>query len=91
MATTIINSQKVENFTKWMEGFKAGTSMREDAGIIIKGVYQAVDDENSITVISEVPNSDVAKAILSAPAMKEAMEKSGVISAPEIKILNQII
>jgi hypothetical protein len=89
MATTIINSQKVENFAKWKQGFEAGKAMREKAGITIKGVYQSVDDENSITIISEVPNPDMAMAIMSAPAMKEAMEKSGVISAPEIKILNQ--
>ncbi|MES2138514.1 MAG: DUF3764 family protein [Bacteroidota bacterium] len=91
MATTIINSFKVENFAKWKQGFEAGEAMRSQAGIKIKDVYQSVDDENSITVISEVPNPEVAKAILSVPAMKDAMEKSGVISIPEIKILNQTI
>jgi hypothetical protein len=91
MATTIITSQKVENFTKWMQGFEAGKGMRTQAGITIKGVYQSVDDENSVTIISEVPNADMAKAILAAPAMKEAMEKSGVISTPQIQILNQTI
>lgn len=91
MATTIINSHKVENFAKWKQGFEAGAAMRDLAGIKIVGVYQSVDDQNSITVISEVPNPEMAKAILSAPGMKEAMEKSGVISVPEIKILNQAI
>ncbi len=91
MATTIINSFKAESFSKWKLGFEAGEAMRMHAGIKIKGVYQSVDDENVITVISEVPNPDMAKAILSAPAMKEAMEKSGVLSQVDIKILNQTI
>ena len=91
MATTIINSHKVENFAKWKQGFEAGETMHAQAGITIKGVYQSVDDENHITVISEVPNADVARAILSGPGMKASMEKGGVISAPEIKILNQAI
>lgn len=91
MATTIINSHKVENFAKWKQGFDAGETMRAQAGITIKGVYQSVDDQNHVTVISEVPNADMARAILSGPAMKEAMEKSGIISVPEIKIVNQII
>lgn len=91
MATTIINSHKVENFAKWKQGFDAGAQMREQAGIVIKGIYQSVDDENAITVISEVPNPEMAKAIMTAPGMKEAMEKSGVISAPEIRILNSAI
>ena len=91
MATTIINSHKVENFTKWKQGFDAGETMRAQAGIKIKGIYQSADDENAVTVISEVPNADIAKAILSGPGMKEAMEKSGVTSTPEIKILKQIL
>jgi len=91
MATTIINSHKVEDFAKWKLGFEAGASMREEAGIKIKGIYQSVEDENTITVISEVPNVETVQAIVSGPAIKEAMEKSGIVSVPEFKILNQIV
>ena len=88
MATTIINSQQVGNFATWKKGFEAGSAMREQAGIKIKGVYQSVDDENTVTVISEVPNTELAKALFSESSLKEAMDKSGVLSVPEIKILN---
>jgi len=90
MATTIINSQKVADFGKWKQGFEAGAEMRAQAGIIVKGIYQSVEDENLVTIISEVPNPEIAKAIFSSATMKEAQEKSGVVSPPEIKILNQI-
>jgi hypothetical protein len=91
MATTIINSHKVENFPKWKEGFEAGANMRKELGITIKGVYQSAEDENHVTVISEMPSAEIAKAVLSSPELKTAGQKSGVISIPEIKILNQII
>ena len=91
MATTIINSHKVENFTKWKEGFDAGANMRKELGIVIKGVFQSIDDESHVTIISEMPSPETAKAILSSPQLKEASQKSGVISAPEIKLLNQVI
>ncbi|NBV14674.1 MAG: hypothetical protein EBS07_11495 [Sphingobacteriia bacterium] len=91
MATTIINSHKVENFAKWKEGFEAESSMRKKLGITIKGVFQSVEDENQVTVISEMPSAEIAKAVLSDPEFKAAGQKSGIISAPEIKILNQII
>lgn len=91
MATTIINSQKVENFAIWKKSFNAGQTMREKKGIIIKGIFQSVDDENSVTIISEVSNPEMAKTIMFSSSMKEAMEKSGVISTPEIKLLNQIV
>ena len=90
MATTIINSHKVENFGKWKQGFDAGAGMRKELGITIKGVFQSADDENHVTVISEMPSAEIAKAVLSSPELKAAGEKSGVISTPEIKILNQI-
>ncbi len=91
MATTIVNTHKVENFSKWKEGFEAGANMRKELGITIKGVFQSVEDENLVTVISEMVSPEMAKAILSSPEMKAAGQKAGVISAPEIKILTQII
>ena len=90
MATTIINSHKVESFTKWKEGFDAGVNMRKKLGITIKGVFQSVEDENLVTIISEMPSPEIAKAVLSNPELKAAGQKSGVISAPEIKFLNQV-
>lgn len=90
MATTIINSHKVENFVKWKQGFDMGAAMRKELGIIIKGVFQSTEDENHVTVISEMPSVEIARAILSSPELKAAEQKSGVISTPEIKILNQI-
>lgn len=91
MATTIVNTHKVEDFTKWKQGFEAGADMRKELGIIIKGVFQSVEDENTVTVISEMASPETAKAILSSPELKAAGQKSGVISVPEIKILKQII
>ncbi len=91
MATTIINTHKVENFAKWIAGFEAGADMRSKLGIIIKGVFQSVEDENQVTVISEMPSPEIAKAVLSSPELKAAGQKSGVISAPEIKMLNRVV
>ena len=91
MATTIINSHKVENFAKWKQGFDAGADMRKQLGINITGVFQSIEDENCVTVISEMESPETAKAVLSSSALKEAGQKSGVISAPEIKMLKQVI
>ncbi len=87
---TIVNSHKVENFSAWKTGFDAGAAMRAQIGITILGVYQSSDDENHVTVISEMASPELAKAILNSPEMKAAWEKSGAISVPEIKILNKV-
>ncbi len=90
MKTTIINSHKVENFTKWKQGFDASADMRSTLGINIIGVFQSVDDENYVTIISEMPNKEMALAVMSNPELKAAGQKAGVTSVPEIKILSQV-
>lgn len=90
MATTMIATHKVENVAKWKEGFQAGEGLRAQAGISIEGVYQSVEDENVVTIISRVSSVEVAMAFFASPEMKEAMVKGGVISKPEVMILNNI-
>lgn len=87
METTVINTHKVENFAKWKMGFEVGKSMRDHAGIKIKGVYQSVDDENMVTVISEFPNASIAKSFVESMSSNDAFVKAGIISQPETKIL----
>jgi len=87
METTVINTHKVADFAKWKMGFEAGKGMRDQAGIKIKGVYQSVDDENLITVISEFPNVAIAKSFVESMSSSDAFAKAGVISQPEIKML----
>ena len=87
MATTIIASHKVENFDKWKKAFEEGADMRAQAGIVIKGICQEEKDPEMVTIISEVPNMEMAQAMMSAPDLKEAMAKGGVVGAPEIKYL----
>lgn len=90
MATTMIATHKVEDFAKWKQGFEAGEEMRSQVGITIKGIYQSVEDENTVTIISQVSNAEMAMALFESPEMKEAMQKGGVISKPELLILKQI-
>lgn len=77
MTTVLINSQKVRDFKQWQEVFNAGSAMREQAGIKIRGVYQSIEDQNSVTVISEVPGVEQARTIIG--NLKDIMEKAGVI------------
>ncbi|MES2779525.1 MAG: hypothetical protein V4651_06455 [Bacteroidota bacterium] len=90
MAITVINTHKVADFSKWKEGFEAGATMRKQAGILITGVFQHAEDANEVTVISEFPDLETAKAIVSSPGMRETMQKSGAIEEPRITFLTSI-
>jgi len=90
METLLIISHEVKNFDTWKTAFEAGEPLRAEAGVKVKGVYRAADQENMVTVITQAPNAEVAKALFSNPALKADMEKAGVISVPEIKILASV-
>lgn len=90
METLLIISHEVKNFDTWKKGFEAGEPTRAQAGVKIKGIYRSSENENMVTVISEAPSKEAAKALFANPTLKAEMEKAGVISAPEVKILASV-
>lgn len=89
MKVTMIMTHEVKDFAKWRKGFDAGKDVRSNAGVTIEDVYQSIDDPNWVTVIGEAPSAKVAKAFLNSDELKSGMEKAGVISNPEVKILKK--
>jgi quinol monooxygenase YgiN len=87
---TIINAVEVKDFAKFKKGFDAGASVREKAGIKVINLYQSVENPNAVTVIEEANDVASAKAFFNDPKAKEAMQKAGVISKPEIRFLNKV-
>lgn len=80
-------THEVKNYTDWKAGFDSHETTRTEMGVRITGVYTSIDNENLVTVTSEVPSLEAANGFINDPKMKETMEKSGVISSPEIKIV----
>ncbi|MFI5148760.1 MAG: hypothetical protein ACHQRM_03440 [Bacteroidia bacterium] len=87
---TIINTVDVNDFATFKQAFDAGAPIREKAGIKVTALFQAVDNANRITVMEEAASAESAKAFFADPKAKEAMEKAGVNSKPDLKILNKI-
>ncbi len=83
----LLITHEVKNYATWKTGFDAHESTRATMGVKVTGVYTSVDNENLVTVTSEVPSLEAATGFINDPKMKETMEKSGVISSPEFKIV----
>ena len=91
METILIVNHEVANFETWQEAFYAGTGMRDQAGIHVIGVYRDLSNENIVTVISEAPSPEVARAFIDHPEMKTVWEKIGIIGTPEITLMRKAI
>ncbi len=89
MATTMITIHQVEDFATWKQGFDAGAELRNQAGLIVKDIYQSVDDANNVTIVSEVESKEHALAMMNSPQTQEAIKKSGVVSEPMLVFLNK--
>jgi hypothetical protein len=83
-------THEVKNYAEWKKGFDADKPNRDKAGIKTMGIYASVDNANLVTIITEAPSAEVAKGFATNPDLKAAMEKIGVISAPDVKVLTKI-
>ena len=87
---TVILSHEVTNYTDWKKGFDSGEPLRQQAGVKTLGVYNAVDNPNVVTVVTEFPSKEAVQGFMSNPNLKADMAKAGVVGAPEVKILNKL-
>jgi hypothetical protein len=87
---TVYISHEVKDYDAWKKGFEADAVNREKAGFKVTAVYRLASNPNIIVGLMEAPNAEAAQKFLGNPELKAAMEKAGVISAPDIKILNKV-
>ena len=87
---TIILSHEVKDFSKWKEAFDADESRRTAQGVKLSGLFTAVDNQNRPTIIFEFPSLEAFRGFMQDPSLKEKMDMAGVISEPEVKILNRV-
>jgi hypothetical protein len=86
MATIIIN-HRVKDFHQWKSYYDADVKRRDAAGLQEISVGRMKEDPNNIYMIWESSNPEAAKRMAEDPELKALMEKAGVISEPEMIIL----
>ncbi len=84
----MIVMHKVANFDKWMAAYTSGDSMRLAAGLHDYIIGRGIEDNNSLLVAVRMDDAAKAKDFMVTPALKEAMQKGGVIGVPSITRLN---
>jgi len=87
---TVIITHEMKNFSEWKAGYDEDEARRQQAGLKMSGLYRAVDNPNVVTVIGEAASVEALNEFMSSPELKAVMEALGVISAPEVKVLNKI-
>jgi heme-degrading monooxygenase HmoA len=87
--TTLLVHHKVEDYSKWRAVFDEMDGVRRSMGQTAVQVLRAAADPNEIVILTTWPTVEHARAYGQLPDLKAAMEKGGVISQPEILILEE--
>ena len=75
---------KVADFNKWKTSYDAGDSLRLANGVHSYVIGRSVKDSNIVLVAVRVDDINKAKAFAKDAALKQAMQKGGVVGAPQI-------
>jgi hypothetical protein len=87
MATMIVK-HKVASFESWKQAFDGMTQERKKHGWLGHIVLRDATDPNVVTIVNRVRTLDGAKAYGGSAELRTAMQKAGVLSAPEISFLD---
>lgn len=89
MASALIVKHRVANFETWKKVFDGMTETRKAHGWISAIVYRDAADPNLVTIVNRVKDLEGAKRYGSSPDLRSAMERGGVLGAPEIALLHE--
>jgi hypothetical protein len=87
--TTMIVRHTVKDFDTWKPFFEEHGSVRDEYGVATVGVYRDTKTPNDVVIILRTDDIDRAQELLASSNLKEVMQSSGVISEPQVSILEE--
>ena len=85
----IIANHRVKDFQTWKPFYDGDVTRRKAAGLKDLKVGHRSDDPNSVYMIWEAKDPEGVRKMINDPALKELMNRAGVISPPEFMVLNE--
>ena len=89
MTAALIVRHRVASFDAWKKIFDGMTDTRRAHGWLATIVYRDAVDPNLVTIVNRVKDIEGAKRYGGSPELRAAMEKAGVLGAPEISFVEE--
>jgi hypothetical protein len=86
----VLLSHKIKEYAHWKPYFDKDEPKRLQAGIKIAKLFRSLEDPNNIHVLMTVNSMEKFNNFLRSPDLKNILEESGVVSEPELKIMQEI-
>jgi quinol monooxygenase YgiN len=85
----MIVRHRVANYDKWRELFDSMHTTRAAHGWTGSDVYRDAADPNLVTIVNHIKDIEGAKKYGGSPDLRAAMERGGVIGAPDVTFLTE--
>jgi hypothetical protein len=83
----VVIKHNVADYNKWKPFFDSDSINRNAAGLRALGLARGIDNPNEVEIPFMIGDVQKAKAFTSDPKLKDVMQKSGVVSEPDIKFI----
>jgi hypothetical protein len=90
MSATLIVRHPVADYAIWRPVYDEVGVLRAQHGCTSERVLRLPTDGNDVVAIHDFPTVEQAEAFAADPALKVAMERSGVAGAPRIEIFASV-
>ncbi len=84
MADFLTILHECKDFKTWKAGYDADASNRKAAGLTDLMLWQNADDPNRVALLFGVGDPAKARAMVASDALRETMQRAGVVGAPMI-------
>jgi quinol monooxygenase YgiN len=88
--TTLSVHHKIADYSKWRAVFDEMDPIRRKFGETGYSVFRSAADPLELTIHTEWPSIDQARAYATSPDLKAGMQNAGVISQPDVAFLETL-
>jgi len=90
MSATLAIRHHVSDYAAWRKVYDEVEPLRARHGCTAQRVMQLPDDGNELLITHDFPTAGQAGSFARDPALREAMDRSGVEGAPRIEIFTDV-
>ncbi len=88
--TTLSVHHKIVDYPKWRAVFEEMDPIRRKFGETGYKVFRSASDPLEITIHTEWPSAEQARAYATSPELKAGMQNAGVVSQPDVAFLEAL-
>jgi hypothetical protein len=86
MSATLTARQQVGDYATWRPVYDSADSIRAKHGCTAQNVLRLPSDHNVVFITHDFPTIEQAQAFADDPDLHAAMQKAGVVGAPNLEI-----